>query len=96
MKCRVVGRREFVAPKLVVQSPSTSGPAKSIRKRPAYFEEFGAFIDTPIFDGDRLLLPGQGTCGPAIVERPGSALVVPPGMRLEIDGFLNMRLEVLK
>jgi N-methylhydantoinase A/oxoprolinase/acetone carboxylase beta subunit len=95
LKCRVVGRRESVAPKLVVQSPSTSGPAKSIRKRPAYFEEFGAFIDTPIFDGDSLL-PGQGTSGPAIVERPGSALVVPPGMRVEIDGFLNMRMEVLK
>jgi N-methylhydantoinase A len=95
LKCRVVGRCESVAPKLVVESPTANGPAEPIRKRLAYFEEFAGFIDTPIFDGETLL-PGQGASGPAIVERPGFALVVPPGMRVEIDGFLNMRVEVVK
>jgi N-methylhydantoinase A len=95
LKCRVVGRYDSVAPKLVVGSLSASEPAKPIRKRPAYFEEFGGFIDTPIFNGESLL-PGQGTSGPAIVERPGCALLVPPGTQVEIDGFLNMRVEVLK
>lgn len=52
-------------------------------RRPAYFRGQG-FIETPVFDGDRL---GAGAVveGPAIVEETFTTFVLPPGARAEVD-----------
>ena len=46
-----------------------------------------------IYDGERLE-PGMRFEGPAIVEDPGTTLVLHPGNRAEVDGFGNIRIQV--
>ena len=61
------------------------GPSVPKGERRAHFE-VGGFQATPVFDGD-LLLPGQGFQGPAIIERMGDSVVIPPGLTGEVDRF---------
>jgi N-methylhydantoinase A len=46
--------------------------------RPAYFAESGGFVDTTVYQRDRLG-PGDEVRGPAVVEEEGSTLVIGPG-----------------
>ena len=46
-----------------------------------------------VFDGERLE-PGMQLEGPAIVEDPGTTLVLHPGNRAEVDGFGNIRIRI--
>ena len=47
--------------------------------------------EAAIYDGERLE-PGMAFAGPAIVEDPGSTIVVHPGNRVEVDDFGNIRI----
>jgi len=49
-----------------------------VRTRPAYFQEIGEFVDTPIYARHRLAA-GTAIAGPAIVEESGSTLIIGPG-----------------
>ncbi len=42
-----------------------------------------------IYDGDKLE-PGMEFAGPAIIEDPGTTIVVHPGNRVAIDGYGNV------
>jgi N-methylhydantoinase A len=44
-----------------------------------------------IYDGTRLE-PGMIFSGPAIVEDPGTTVVIHPGNRVEIDGYGNIHI----
>jgi N-methylhydantoinase A len=46
-----------------------------------------------IYDGTKLE-PGMTFTGPAIVEDPGTTVVVHPGNRVEIDGYGNIHIEL--
>jgi N-methylhydantoinase A len=46
--------------------------------RPAYFPEANGWVDTTVYDRERLA-PGFEFVGPAVVEEEGSTLVVGPG-----------------
>ncbi|PSJ59596.1 hydantoinase/oxoprolinase family protein [Kumtagia ephedrae] len=46
-----------------------------------------------IYDGTRLE-PGMSFTGPAIVEDPGTTVVVHPGNRVEIDGYGNIHIHL--
>ena len=46
-----------------------------------------------IYDGT-LLAPGMRFDGPAVVEDPGTTIVVHPGNRVHIDGFRNLHIEL--
>ena len=63
--------------------------ASAARKpsRRAWFAGPG-FIDTPVFDGDRLL-GGAVIEGPAIVESRFTTFVLPPDARTEVDAWGN-------
>ncbi len=57
--------------------------------RPVYFAKADGFVETPIFD--RGALPaGLSLTGPAIVEQLDSTTVIPPGIRAEVDEYLNI------
>lgn len=58
-------------------------------KRPAYFPEFGHYLDTPVYDR-YALKPGEVFVGPAIVEERESTLVIGPRGRAEVDQWLNV------
>jgi N-methylhydantoinase A len=59
-------------------------------EREAYFEPDG-FRSTPVYDG-HALTAGNLVAGPAIVQRMGDSVVVPPGYEAQVDGYLTLRL----
>jgi N-methylhydantoinase A len=51
------------------------------------------FIDTPVYDYERL---GAGSVirGPAIIELPFTTTLVPPEHKLTVDAYMNLVIEV--
>ena len=49
--------------------------------------------EAAIYDGGRLE-PGMAFGGPAIVEDPGTTVVIHPGNRAEVDGFGNIHIHI--
>jgi N-methylhydantoinase A len=49
-----------------------------------------------IYDGTKLAPGHEGLIGPAVVEDPGTTIVVHPGNRAHIDGFGNLHIDALK
>ncbi|MDE0390015.1 MAG: hydantoinase/oxoprolinase family protein, partial [Rhodospirillales bacterium] len=49
--------------------------------------------EAAIYDGERLE-PGMAFDGPAIVEDPGTTVVIHPGNRAEMDGYGNIRIHI--
>jgi N-methylhydantoinase A len=56
------------------------------RRRPCFFK--GKFMDTPIYDGNRVG-PGTSIQGHAIVEVPTTTIVIPPGFTCNVDEYGN-------
>jgi N-methylhydantoinase A len=74
-------------PRLPSLEPA-SVPVERARRgaRPAFFG--GRFLDTPVYDGDRLGF-GHRLDGPAIVEERFTTLVLYPGHQAELDAHGN-------
>jgi N-methylhydantoinase A len=78
-------------PQLTVPAPGGSLEAACKGRRPAYFDEYQAYRDTPIYQ--RALLPlGAQLDGPAIVEQPDTTTVVYPGFTCRVDDAGNLLL----
>lgn len=88
---RVVGRRAIQRVDFPESEPA-GDDASAARKgtRSVYFEPDG-FVSTCIYDGARLAA-GNVVEGPAVVERMGDSVVVPPGFRAVVDRFVTMHL----
>jgi N-methylhydantoinase A len=88
---RVVGTRP-VEPVDFPEHPSEGADAsRALRgERGAYFEPVG-FTGTRVYAGDALRA-GNVVRGPAIVERMGDNVVIPPGYQAAVDRYLNLRL----
>ena len=68
----------------------SADPDRALKgKRPAYFPEFGRYIETPVYDR-YALKPGEVFEGPAIVEERESTLVVGARGRAQVDEWLNV------
>ena len=69
------------------------GEAKDAYKgtRQVYFREAGGFLDTQIYDRERL---GAGSAleGPAIIEERTSTTLVPKGFNAKVDDYGNITL----
>jgi N-methylhydantoinase A len=61
------------------------------RRRAAYFPDCKAFVDTPVID-EAVLEPGIVHDGPALIEQPGSTVVVGPGDHFTVDPHGNLRI----
>ncbi|MFP6681413.1 MAG: hydantoinase/oxoprolinase family protein [Gammaproteobacteria bacterium] len=90
--CRVTGTLDTeplrFAP--VAQSTQVASIARNGERR-AYFEQLG-FVSTPVFDGNRLQ-NGHVITGPAIIERMGDSVVVPPGISATMDQYRSLLLQ---
>jgi N-methylhydantoinase A len=76
-------------PALPVLPLAGQDPAAALRgNRPVYWPELGAWQDTPVYDGTRLT-HGHQIAGHAIIEQPGTTVVVPAGARADIDARGN-------
>lgn len=53
----------------------------------------GQQLDTPVYDGTKLLA-GNIINGPAIIEEPTTTVVIPPAFRCEVDGSKNYILKM--
>jgi N-methylhydantoinase A len=71
---------------------SVSGDAL-IERRPAYFEEMGGFVETPVYARARLK-EGQRIAGPALIEEAESTGVVGPSAFVEVDHFGNLIMHI--
>ncbi len=74
----------------------TGGDAKTAVKgwRQVFFTRpERKFIDTPVYDYDRLE-PGHVVPGPAIIELPFTTTLVTPGSRVTVDDYRNLVLEL--
>ncbi|MCE2527641.1 MAG: hydantoinase/oxoprolinase family protein [Actinomycetia bacterium] len=60
--------------------------------RPVYWREAGGWADTPVWSRPSLS-PGFRTVGPAVVEQMDSTTLVPPGMTMRVDRYLNLILD---
>jgi len=58
-------------------------------KRDVYFEDYGKFVPTSVYDFARLN-PGCEISGPAIVETPVTTVIVNPPDRAAMDEFRNI------
>ena len=66
-------------PPLPELEPSGGDPSEALRSvRPVFFEERGAFVDTPVFDGSRARC-GHIFPGPCVIQEPATTIVVYPG-----------------
>ena len=52
------------------------------RRRPCRFN--GTMVDTPIYEGEKLLA-GNVIAGPAVVEETTTTVVIPEGFRCSVD-----------
>ena len=64
-----------------------------IARRPVHFGGYDAAQDSPVFRRDDLPA-GVSFDGPAIVEQLDSTIVVPPGVRADVDEHLILRLTI--
>ena len=91
---------EFINIRVIVRAPirgaemrlplaggSVGDAVKGVR--PAYFPEARGWVDTTVYDRERLA-PGFAFAGPAVVEEEGSTLVVGPAGRVEVSRTGNL------
>lgn len=57
--------------------------------RSVYWPESKQWLDTATYDG-AVLQPGHRLAGPAIVEQPGTSVVIPPGAVADVDALRNL------
>jgi len=69
--------------------PDPSGARRGVRR--AYDPIPGAFVPTPVFDGERLR-PGNAIEGPAVIEYPTTTLTLCSGQRAELNALLGVEI----
>ena len=81
-------------PKAELMRHAANGAKKEAEEsRMVDFDELEGAVETPIYSHDGL--PAGVTIeGPAIVEQLDSTTVIPPGVRAEVDEWLNIRIHV--
>ncbi|MGQ9679241.1 MAG: hydantoinase/oxoprolinase family protein [Candidatus Bathyarchaeia archaeon] len=88
IRVRAIGE----VPKPFLQKTSTirQAPRKELRR--VFFEDLKSWVETPVYDRDRLT-PGFQINGPAIVEQYDSTSVIYPDWSGTVDGYCNLILE---
>jgi N-methylhydantoinase A len=70
----------------------STDPAPALTgERLVYFEGSG-FSPTNVYSG-QLIRPGNVIVGPAVIQRMGDSVVVPPSFRASVDGRMTIRLD---
>ncbi len=81
--------------KLTMQEkPLTDAPASAAQKGERMVDyALEGRHQAAIYDGEKLE-PGMNFAGPAIIEDPGTTIVIHPGNRVEVDGFGNIHIHL--
>ncbi len=87
--CRVTATRATEPMQFAEHEPSTPDASSAIKStRRMFFEDVG-FIETPVYEGSQLQA-GNAIKGPALIERMGDSVVVPPEFSVEVDKYLTL------
>jgi N-methylhydantoinase A len=62
-------------------------------ERPLHLQDAAGPVRARVYSADRLR-PGNELTGPALVEAEDTTVLVHPGQRLWVDGYLNLRIEL--
>ncbi len=81
---RVIGTLPLERPRLDALAAG-EGVSSVIATREAWFADARGFTPTEVHAG-HLLRPGQALAGPAIIQRMGDTVVIPPGWHVVVDG----------
>jgi N-methylhydantoinase A len=84
---RIQARGQLPNPGLRKLGSNGKQPVASAGTREVRLPDFGA-VEAAVYRGE-LLSPGAHIDGPAVIEHPGTTIVVGPGQRAEIDEWLN-------
>jgi N-methylhydantoinase A len=95
---------EFINARVAIRIPVPGGAVAGLPRgdglagaikgmRLAWFAEASGFVETTVYDRDRLLA-GTVFSGPALVEDAGSTLVIGPGGRAEVMGSGSIMVEL--
>jgi N-methylhydantoinase A len=85
---------ELPKPKLSETRPGNPNASGAIKeKRRVYLHERKAFVEIPIYAGDKLR-PGHRFKGPALVEGEDQTVLVRSGHELWIDRYQNLRIDL--
>ena len=71
-------------------SRAATCPSRS-RRRDVYFD--GEAVDTPVYERNELPA-GASFEGPAVIDQLDTTTLVPPGVKAEVDEYLNIVMEV--
>ena len=77
----------------LMRHAATGAKATARSSRPVDFDEVEGAVETPIYSHDEIPA-GAVIEGPAIIEQLDSTTVIPPGVRAEVDAWLNVRIHV--
>ncbi len=72
---------------------NTGMPITPSRVRQSFFPEINAFVSTPVMKVDTLK-QGDLHTGPALIEQPGSTVVIGPGDQFSLDEHDNIRISL--
>jgi N-methylhydantoinase A len=91
---RVIGARAVAPVAFARHDPGDADPSAALKgERDVHFEQTG-FTATRVLRGDALRA-GHVVRGPAIIERMGDSVVVPPDWEARVDPHLTLRLNAL-
>lgn len=85
---RVHGKAPVPKAEISKLKKGSEGKAIARKERNVYFHEANSFLATSIYN-EVDLEPGMSIAGPAIIEHPGTTVVIGPKQQAAIDDFLN-------
>jgi N-methylhydantoinase A len=89
IRLHLTGIAKVRPPQPLKLSQGGQNPSKALKgKRRAFFNEFDDLIDVKVYDGDKFLA-GNGVEGPSIIEEKMTTLVIPPGVKINVDLYGN-------
>ena len=92
---RVDAVGKVAKPRLSAKRKTGGNPRAALKgKRRVFFARpQRKFIDTPVYDYERLGV-GAAVKGPAIIELPFTTTLVPPDYKITVDPYMNLVMEV--
>jgi N-methylhydantoinase A len=92
---RVDAVGKVAKPRLSAKRKTGGNPRAALKgKRRVFFARpQRKFIDTPVYDYERLGV-GAAVKGPAIIELPFTTTLVPPDHKITVDSYMNLVMEV--
>jgi N-methylhydantoinase A len=90
-RVRIIGKVPRL--ELTRSAPAGGDPVRARKNaRPVYFRRAGGFVDTPVYDRQKLSA-GDTLMGPAVIEEPASTTIVPPGYSVAVGEYLQLVLQ---